>query len=103
MSLGMYTASPARRFLHCLGDFFQVGLGVQHPGISAERKADVDDLLEIFPGAALGEVRTDMRLELRFRFEVYEDRHREKFPSVQVEAFARIVIAEAVRGEKVVG
>ncbi len=44
-----------------------------------------------------------MRLEMRFRSEVYENRHREKFPGVQVEAFARVVIAETVRGEKVVG
>ena len=43
-----------------------------------------------------------MRLELRLRSQVHENRHRQKFTGIQVEPLAGIIIAKAVARKEVV-
>ena len=90
-----------RRDLRLRHRFLKQSQCIQRARITAIRQAVVNRLFHVFGRANL-QVRADVRLELRLRSQVHENRHRQEFAGIQVEPLAGVVIAKAVARKEVV-
>ena len=89
-------------FYICLSHrFLEQSQRIQRARVTAIRQAVVNRLFHVFGRANL-QVRADMRLELRLRSQVHENRHRQEFAGIQVEPLAGVVIPKAVARQEVV-
>ena len=74
---------------------------IQRARVTAIRQAVVNRLFHVFGRANL-QVRANMRLKLRLRSQVHENRHRQEFAGIQVKPLAGVVIAKAVARQEVI-